>query len=681
MTPDPKQSLRIFTPIGCVGYGYSTPIFWNTIEKYNIDAIICDSGSTDSGPQKLALGSSTVPRESYEADLEPMVAAAHQYHVPTIIGSAGGDGSNDHVDMFVDIIDEIVSSRGYRSLKVLKIHAEIPKQVVATALNSTPSRISPCGSGVAPLVQQDVSDATRVVAQMGMQPILDAMHANPDFDMIICGRAYDPAPYAAFSYYNGFTDLGIMYHMGKIMECGAQCSVPKSREALVTVRKTSFDVTPLDPNARCTALSVAAHTLYEKSRPDKHYGPDGMLNLTNSTYTELADGRSVRVSGSSFTASTPESKWTIKLEGARVNGYHSMFVGGCSDPILISQIDEFLVRVKAYVASKCSFNHELKLTVYGQDNALNMLGNADHRSNSPSRPLPATIGILGQARASTQREANMVVAMARIACVHGPYRNQKATSGNFGMPTAPQEIPMGPVSEFNIYHLMTVDDPAQHFQIHAHTATGSGECRAIDTNVGPGAIQASSSSWAASAKRTKAVTDPLKPTLDSEQPFAFHADQLGALAAVVRAKNAGPFEVTFDVVFSSKATYDRVKSSGILSQALIADLYGIDESDVVTAMFWDQALAFKATVARHAVSGSWGEVDMHSSCQHAKLMEVRIPGLSSGLLTRASVFGGVQGGLECLTSVRLTGTLATAAFVSLLWKKYPSTFARLLSLK
>ena len=94
-----RGTLRIFTPIGCVGYGYNTKLFWETIENHDVDAIICDSGSTDSGPQKLALGHTTVPRESYEADLGPMVAAAHAHHIPVIISSAGGDGANDHVDM------------------------------------------------------------------------------------------------------------------------------------------------------------------------------------------------------------------------------------------------------------------------------------------------------------------------------------------------------------------------------------------------------------------------------------------------------------------------------------------------------------------------------------------------------------------------------------------------------
>lgn len=426
----PHDELRIFTPIGNVGYGYSTEIFWSTVDKLKPHAIICDSGSTDSGPQKLALGSSTVPRESYESDLEPMVASAH-LGTPVIISSAGGDGANAHVDMFVDIIDSIVAVRGYRSLKIIRIYAEIPMEDVQQALESSPTRIVPCGAGVPPLIRSEIEASTRIVAQMGMQPFLDAMHAHPDFDMIIAGRAYDPAPYAALCYYRGFKDLGLAYHMGKVMECGAQCATPKSREAFATVREDSFDIMPLDPAAICTPLSVAAHTLYEKSRPDLHYGPDGVLDLTDSSYTALPDNRSVRVRGSAFTQSTPESKWTIKLEGAKVEGHHSMFIGGCADPILISQLDDLLLRVRAYVASKCAFEYDLKLTVYGREGALNMLGTEKKSlsatiSSSMFKTPPSTVGILGQARAATQNQANMVVAMARVACVHGPYRGQKA---------------------------------------------------------------------------------------------------------------------------------------------------------------------------------------------------------------------------------------------------------------
>lgn len=45
------------------------------------------------------------------------------------------------------------------------------------------------------------------------------------------------------------------------------------------MRKDSFELTPLNPIERCSPLSVAAHTLYEKTRPDLLPGPGGILDL------------------------------------------------------------------------------------------------------------------------------------------------------------------------------------------------------------------------------------------------------------------------------------------------------------------------------------------------------------------------------------------------------------------
>ena len=63
-------------------------------------------------------------------------------------------------------------------------------------------------------------------------------------------------------------DPGVYWHMGKIVECGAACAEPKGRVIKATIRKDSFDLEPMNPAERCTPLSVAAHTLYEKGRPD-----------------------------------------------------------------------------------------------------------------------------------------------------------------------------------------------------------------------------------------------------------------------------------------------------------------------------------------------------------------------------------------------------------------------------
>src|ERR1700753_968489 len=129
--------------------------------------------------------------------------------------------------------------------------------------------------------------------------------------------------------------MGGFYHMGKIMECGALCSTPKSHSALATIYANGvFDVTPLDQKSICTPLSVAAHSLYEKSRPDILHGPGGELDLTRTTYEALNDGRSVRARGAEFRFSRIEhNEYTVKLEGAKVQGFRTMFQGGVRDPI------------------------------------------------------------------------------------------------------------------------------------------------------------------------------------------------------------------------------------------------------------------------------------------------------------------------------------------------------------
>lgn len=105
---------HIVTPIGMLGYGFCCPDLEKGLEialqSGSPTAIILDSGSTDSGPAKLALGSMTCPRSAYERDLRQLIRAVKKYCVPLLISSAGGDGSDAHVKEFLDIIREILES-------------------------------------------------------------------------------------------------------------------------------------------------------------------------------------------------------------------------------------------------------------------------------------------------------------------------------------------------------------------------------------------------------------------------------------------------------------------------------------------------------------------------------------------------------------------------------------------
>lgn len=99
---------------------------------------------------------------------------------------------------------------------------------------------------------------------------------------------------------------------------------------------------------------------------------------------------------------------------------------------------------------------------------------------------------------------------------------------------------------------------------------------------------------------------------------------LACLAKLIRSKNAGPFELTLDVLFDDAATYERVKRSGALSREAVAAAYGLPPAKV--KFFWcDHALAVKASIPRPIPQGDLGDADGHGGQQYAPLMDIEIP--------------------------------------------------------
>ena len=96
------------------------------------------------------------------------------------------------------------------------------------------------------------------------------------------------------------------------------------------------------------------------------------------------------------------------------------------------------------------------------------------------------------------------------------------------------------------------------------------------------------------------------------------------LAKVLRSKNSGPFEITFDVFFDDEPTYQRVKNSGALQAADLARRFHVSPEDVIVCMFFDPARAFKHTLKRSWAQGSIGERDTFGAQQHAPLLDILI---------------------------------------------------------
>lgn len=111
-----KQPLcHIVTPVGMLGYGFDESVTASALARLVPTgvptAMILDSGSTDSGPEKLALGSMSCPRAAYHKDLTKLLRLVRIFRVPLIFASAGGDGSDEHVKVMMEIMEEIAAEK------------------------------------------------------------------------------------------------------------------------------------------------------------------------------------------------------------------------------------------------------------------------------------------------------------------------------------------------------------------------------------------------------------------------------------------------------------------------------------------------------------------------------------------------------------------------------------------
>lgn len=102
--------------------------------------------------------------------------------------------------------------------------------------------------------------------------------------------------------------------------------------------------------------------------------------------------------------------------------------------------------------------------------------------------------------------------------------------------------------------------------------------------------------------------------------------KLKELAKVIRSKNSGPYEITFDIMFPDQERYERVKASGVLNEELICRLYHVRPEEIVASMFFEPALAYKFTLRRpgRRLQGSIGENDTFGTQQHAPLLDIEV---------------------------------------------------------
>ncbi len=102
------------------------------------------------------------------------------------------------------------------------------------------------------------------------------------------------------------------------------------------------------------------------------------------------------------------------------------------------------------------------------------------------------------------------------------------------------------------------------------------------------------------------------------------ATKLKNLARLIRSKNAGAFQLTFDIMFEDQSVYERVRDSHVINKALIQTLYGTRPEDILLFTH-DAARAIKVTIPRPVSCGDIGDPDVFAGQQYAPLMDIEVP--------------------------------------------------------
>jgi hypothetical protein len=691
-----KLIYRVVSACGALGYGYPKESLEAAI-KGRVDAIICDGGSMDAGPYYLGTGTEYFEREAVKLDYRHMVEAGKKLGCPVILGSSGMAGGNRNLDFMLDVAKEVFKELDVQNAKVAVIGAELDPEIVIKEFRKGALR----ATGVGPELSEDGLRESVIVGQMGIHPLITALDSGAQY--VIAGRSCDIALFASDMVRRGI-DAGLAYHVGHVLECGALACDPGSPSDCLVAEiyddGTALFVAP-NPNRRCTAYSIAAHSLYEESHPQLQFYPEGILAMEKTEFF-AKDFRVAGIRNSRFVRSGKPWPWSIKLEGSRRLGGRKVSL------IYIDPVD--LPKIPTDVL------------VYGRNGV----------QVQPVEPGQRELGIIIETTAKTKDAAELLASLLTHYLIHYGYPGRKATAGNVAYPLSPNLVsfkredglygaivPSGtrdPVFFENYANikaavikliedefpdalanasytitdadganpailLRTVNrDPKQLAALHAAeiariTAIAKPKSTSRLNLDAPDAYawslyhllqnedviknvmfpityyRASGAAWVEEGTErpryydigetgyTGNVDDRTLSLIADISPTAmeFGTHRLLDMAVVIRSKDAGINRLTFDVIFTSSENYETALRSNIFSSDSIAKILKLPAARVVGTFFVDTCNAIKISIDRPNISASVDERDVFGAQQQAAIEGLNIP-IHPAALAKASAF-------------------------------------------
>lgn len=444
--------VKVLVPSGSIGSGTRPQEPFERGMEERPDVIAVDGGSTDSGPYYLGSGEPKCSLGSLRAELKLLMVARARRGIPLIVGSCGTSGSDHGVDVMRGLCQEIAEELG-QTVRVACIYSEQPAARIKEALRE--GRIQPLPP-VQPIDEALVDRCSRIVALMGVEPIIHALEQG--VDIVLAGRATDTALMAAVPIARGMHQ-GAAWHAAKILECGAQCTTkPMAGAVLASVDRDGFIIQALAEGSRATPRSLHAHMLYENANPFTLTEPGGVLDVSASAYSAI-DDQHVRVEGSVW---TPSARYTVKLEGAAPAGYQGVFLSIIRDARYKARFDEWLegleARTRLIIATQLKLKPEdfhLQFRAIGR-NAI--LGDRERLVGDP-----AEIGVMAIVTAATQERIRDLLKALGSPMLHFPLPDAELLPTH-GFPLSPASMERGLVYEFVLNHVMSVDDPLSPFR-------------------------------------------------------------------------------------------------------------------------------------------------------------------------------------------------------------------------
>jgi hypothetical protein len=436
--------------------GYAWPLdAWERALEWRPDVISAQGTTLDDGA--YLLGSSEMytrgGRLAFRRAADLVFSAADGAAIPAVI-SVGDSGHDVGLEGALRVIDDVAGARGIRP-RLAVISGEVDKEYLLEKLRRgvrmprlvDHPKLSPY------LTEEDVAACTHVVAQMGPEPIVDALERG--VDGVVTGRALDEAVHMALPLSRGM-DRGTACHMAKIAET-AQSGGTWRAPHLIELDADRFRIKPADSRTRCTTTSVASVALYERPSPRSIAYPGGTLDLSNARYTQV-DDVTVEAAGAAWTS----APYTVKLEGARWAGRRFIGIAGARDPAFVSSIESILATVEreldsvaADFGATTAFRH--KLRVFGRNAVL-------EGAEPVARTLGHELGIVVDVVSADAEVSRAACYRALHTLLMCDFPGRKSTSGNVAWCTSPEVIDAGDAYEFQIHHLLPLDDPAEPFR-------------------------------------------------------------------------------------------------------------------------------------------------------------------------------------------------------------------------